>query len=637
MADLTYNVLVNLSASGLSSFGGHLTGATASIGMLNRAASDLTSTVRTVAGGLTGAFEGAVESAVRLGATVAAVGAVGAFAAIAGSVSGLNSKLEETQISLATIFTANGISSNMTKGLGASAILMDQMRRDAADLPGEFKDLVNIFQMAAMPGLRAGLSANQLEKMSSQVMAAAAASGVEMPTAAREFGMLLGGRAGAHNVLGMKVFGLAGQAAKDFNELDAAKRVEFLSKGFEKFAPAIEVYKNSFIGLSSTLKDNFLRLSQAATAPIFERVKEVLKGANKFFDENKTEVMHWANMIGDALSDAFDTGLKKIREWYPYIKTFAISAFHEIEGVWRRIEPIVAKVANHLKFSLGDGSALAMLGKIAGLYGASKATSALGGIASLVPSPSTLMMLEGAGGGIGAGGAGASLTSLLANPASLAVVASAIVGIAGALTVSYGIFTGLNSSVSFFNESMQGSLFWISEFSTKVGTDLVSAFETAKPAIDDFSQFFGANFLNTLTMVAQAAAFASGKLNEMSSFMMDTGRSVAAYVEKELRGLGINADLTHRGVGRGESMMNRWGDRLPEVLDTGKSDTDKILNKTLDAVAGRAGTHIQKVEIVVTSNQDPSRIARLTVEEIKRLGQFAKSSRGALDVTRGRP
>jgi hypothetical protein len=55
-------------------------------------------------------------------------------------------------------------------------------------------------------------------------------------------------------------------------------------------------------------------------------------------------------------------------------------------------------------------------------------------------------------------------------------------------------------------------------------------------------------------------------------------------------------------------------------------DGGKKKNST---VSGGGGTNIQKVEIVVTSNQDPERIARLTVEKLKDLSRYPTSSRFA--------
>ncbi|HEX7464456.1 MAG TPA: hypothetical protein VF382_06145, partial [Actinomycetota bacterium] len=41
---------------------------------------------------------------------------------------------------------------------------------------------------------------------------------------------------------------------------------------------------------------------------------------------------------------------------------------------------------------------------------------------------------------------------------------------------------------------------------------------------------------------------------------------------------------------------------------------------------GGGGTNIAKVEIVVTSNQDPSRIAQAMVDELGKLSRFRRSS-----------
>ena len=117
MSDLSYNVVVNLTTRGTL---------TASLGDLNSrihstqyAITGLQSTFGNIGRSISGVFEGAVESVANLGFKLADLGAVAAFGGLAASVTGLNSKLEETQMSIAAIFTANGISDNMQQGMEA--------------------------------------------------------------------------------------------------------------------------------------------------------------------------------------------------------------------------------------------------------------------------------------------------------------------------------------------------------------------------------------------------------------------------------------------------------------------------------------------------------------------------------------
>ena len=169
----------------------------------------------------------------------------------------------------------------MPEGMSVASSVMAQMRKDAAALPGEFRDLVGIFKTISVPGFQAGASIDQIRSLAAQAMAVSQVMGLPMEQASREMAMLLEGRAGApHNVLGMRMAGLGGERAEAFNKMPAADRLETVRKELEKFAPAIEAYSHSFEGLSSTLVDNAKRFLGLATAPIFDRIKGVLSDAN---------------------------------------------------------------------------------------------------------------------------------------------------------------------------------------------------------------------------------------------------------------------------------------------------------------------------------------------------------------------
>src|SRR6185436_18139051 len=96
--------------------------------------------------------------------------------------------------------------------------------------------------------------------------------------------MLLEGRSGAHTVLGLRLAGLAGDKAHEFNSMNSGERLAFLTKEIDKYSGAIDLYSKSFEALSSTFKDNAGRFLQLATAPLFERIKDQLGKANAWFD-----------------------------------------------------------------------------------------------------------------------------------------------------------------------------------------------------------------------------------------------------------------------------------------------------------------------------------------------------------------
>jgi len=218
VADVTYKVEVELSTKGnlASKLGGFASKAESLDGLFAK--------VGGAASKIGDAFEGAVEKAASLAGTMAKLGGAAAIGALAYGVVGINNELEKTEISLAAIFNANGIT-NFTGGMALAADQMAKMRRDAAALPGETRDLVGIFRMVSVPGFQAGGTVDELRKLSGSAMAAGSVMGLPMEQVARETAMLLQGRAGGHNVLGMDL----GITAHGFNEKSAAERLKIVT------------------------------------------------------------------------------------------------------------------------------------------------------------------------------------------------------------------------------------------------------------------------------------------------------------------------------------------------------------------------------------------------------------------------
>src|ERR1041385_4740666 len=117
-------------------------GVNRSIGSMTSGLNGLGSSLSKIGGDIRGAFEGAVESVASVAEGLVKLGAVAAMGAVTYGVVKLNNELEKTKISLATIFNAEGITNGMEEGLTLSSAVMTRMRKDAAELPGEFEDLV---------------------------------------------------------------------------------------------------------------------------------------------------------------------------------------------------------------------------------------------------------------------------------------------------------------------------------------------------------------------------------------------------------------------------------------------------------------------------------------------------------------
>ncbi|HEY1697992.1 MAG TPA: hypothetical protein VGG39_37790 [Polyangiaceae bacterium] len=628
MADVTYRVAIELATHGnLASEVGRsvskLDGLSGTLGRVGHEAS-------TLAGSLAGAFEGAVEGAASLAATLGEVGAAAAVGAVTYGTLLLNKELESTQIALAAIFGANGITSSMPEGMSVAGDVMAQMRKDAAALPGEFKDLIGIFKTISVPGFQAGANIDQLRALSAQAMAVSQVMGLPMEQASREFAMLLEGRAGAHNVLGMRLAGLGGEKAEAFNKLPAAERLERVRAELEKFAPAIEAFSHSFEGLSSTLVDNAKRFLSLATSPLFERIKAALGEANSWFDSNEEKVNLWASLIGDRLGEAFDVGREKLRAWWPDIEAFAEHAYERIARIWDRVGPLVEHLADRAAKALGDDKTFDRLEQVGLLYAGLKGGGLLAGLmpslggigdmdrltkssgiaGKIAPEGSAFDAMAGRfrdmfSGQFVAGEAGG-LFELLADPVTLGAAAAAALLLVEGLVAAAGAIHALTDETSSFHYFAVAIWADIEERSGDTLDTLSQAWRELEPWILRAADSAGVDLLEAIRGLAAGA--------EAAAHIVEGAASIFAHA---MDWLGIEGEQTGHARRRQGPPTRRAADSaLHEALSTVR----------LGGGGGGGGVHVDRVEITVTSNQDPNRVARVIAGHLSDLARYRKSS-----------
>jgi hypothetical protein len=625
MSDVRYIVDIDVRVldKDLERHQGRIAHHTAGVGRLEQAfvaARSAASAFSRTVGTMTAPFDWAARKALELGRFAGAATMGGGIAAMAYGVTKLNGELESTKIGLGSIFSANGIARDLPAGMKLASDTIRDMREDAKKLPGEFSDLLEIFRTGAIPAFRAGASPEQFRKLSSQAMAAAKVSSVPIDQAAREFAMLLEGRSGAHNVFGMRLLGLSGDKAETFNKLDPNKRLETLSRELGKFSASIDVFGGSFEGLSSTFIDNVKEFARLATEPLFGRVKDWLKDTNGWLESNGDRMKTWANNAGTHLAKAFDWARKKLEEWGPVLKNFAETGWERIRETFQQMSPHIDAAAESLKKFLQDPQAIDKLITLGKTYLALKVAQSATGSAfsvggSLLQGAGALAQLGVFGGGA-AGTAAAGATTGAAGAAGAGVLASlsaAAVPAAAAL-----------AAVGFVSLAVYQGMQLHKEWTHDIADDYRLMHDTARRTIGAYDRMSE----DWASVTARAAV----DIDQLRKAGNDTA---AAVYELELAS--YQAAAAMKGMVR-----ERWESRDKGIVENsaqlgmlGAQQTAKDFlrghgefakTKQAKHKGGGGGTHIQKVEIVVTSNQDPSRIARAVAGELEKMQRNRRSS-----------
>lgn len=577
----------------------------------------ISSAASEIGGRLSDAFTGAVEKAADIAMTLGKLGAVAGIGAAVYGVASLNSELEKTQIALADIFTANGVTANLTDGMGMASGMMAQIRKDAAALPGETSDLAQIFKMAAIPGIQAGADPKALEKLSANAMAfGMGVANLDGATVARELSMLISGRAGSHNVLGLQLAALGGDKAKEFNHMSSSQRLAVLTKEFEKHAGSIKLFSASFEGLSSTLKDNAKLFLASATKPLFDHVKGTLGAMNGWFEgDGKGHIGTFAGMLGDRLAEAWDTGVNAIERWWPAIRTFALAAYEEIAGIWKNIEPTVARIGASIRESLGDGSAIDRIENVLKLYAAMKVGTPMMGAFS-----SGASMLGG-GGGVGlAAGALGSAAALIALAAAAgeakALYDQSSENHKAAVDAASSLASSFDGLVAQLNISVSPALERFGIGATNYAATLVRSLTPNTAAQDDQEEY--ASYLATMSKLQRGGG--RGDL-----IAAEDARHLQ-YIKdhphlNDTEGVSIDRNMD---LGAG-TFVKRMGESIAEAQ-----------HKVTPKLHGGGGTNIAHLQINVNGNDSPSRVARIVMQKIAETSRYPTSSRNATNWTAGR-
>lgn len=250
----------------------------------------------------------------------------------------LGSEMEALEIQFAGMMQAGGAAGltgpeNFERSMGASAELIAKMRQDARELPGEFQDLVNVFQPVLATGLQSGRSIADVERFSARMMATSASMHIQSTVAGHELEGMLMGRASPIMPLWRSLSPIiAAQAEKlDFltkkqreglhtleeqkkvwHELTVDQRMKVLLGATNALQPAIDRVGQSWVTLESTAEDYLKTIKLAAGAPVFEEAKKILGEMLKYYEGHKEHIDHIAEVAGTKLAgglrQAFEYG-----------------------------------------------------------------------------------------------------------------------------------------------------------------------------------------------------------------------------------------------------------------------------------------------------------------------------------------
>ena len=459
-------------------------------------------------------------------------------------------------------------------------------------------------------------------------MAAAKALSVQTDQAGRELGQLFEGRAGAHNVLGMRLKIDAHQLYEDldgvkkhFKDLTAEGRVKAIEDAVGKFEPAIKAFGNTYDAQSSTLVDNVKNLIQIGTKELFGRVVADLGDINNWFESNRDTVEQYARQAGHWLVDVHDKARKIAEEWIPILKDFGERAYGKFVELWRDAGPIIEGIAKSVKDFLGDKDSVDRMATLLKLYIVAKAGGAIMGMGPLAGlAKAGVSDLAGGGAALGAGGGGVAGAAMIAAAAGVALAVWQGMKLSAEVSDrSSDQWKGDVNQARLLSEDQGGQISYTNEYTRGVLEDAYKNADNFKSTLDGVLSGTIA-LQDAVTNMTEAAGQAAYDLQDFAiglhNVVDDMNKMLKDARDADMKDIGDSAAHYMAAMNLADQQAGR------PVGSTAAAD-----KKRKDDKAGGGNTTVN-INFTISSNQSPDQIARKVVQKLVDKRRFRTTSSG---------
>ena len=274
---------------------------------------------------VTGAFEGMVRGAAMLGVGGAMMG----VRALMSGVSSLNAQAESTTLTIAGMLNANNVVPTIGEGMKSAAETLRQIRVDAAALPGEAAEFVEVFQTALPAALQAGMrDARAVAAFTNQLGAVGKSFGVDAGQIGRDLRFMLQGHAGGQVAMWTHLGPLIGKTAEQFNKLTAPQRLAALQRVTGRYGGMVQAFGSTWEAATSTITSTGQELLRIGTAPLFEHAKRRVAQLADYLTTRGPDLERKVGLWGERLAAGFDRAYER-----------AVRLFEYVRDHWRVVAP----------------------------------------------------------------------------------------------------------------------------------------------------------------------------------------------------------------------------------------------------------------------------------------------------------
>lgn len=470
----------------------------------------------TALGGIGGAgrgISGVIGNVAALGLAINTASMFGrAFGRIVGfAFNDVQQKAESTQLAIAGSFKAYGMVDTFQEGQKAASYAFKQIRADAAALPGEAEDYIDVFR-TGLPAIAAtGISdLSRMMAMSNRYSAVAIANQVDAAQAGRDMYLMLKGHAGAHVKTWTVLQALIGKSAEQFNKMTALDRFKAVEGVLGKYQEMLDAYNHSWEAQKGTLVSYVKQFTMAATKPMFEAASRSLERMNNWLGANQARIEKISEIWG-----------KKVYGQIERVEKLAMRVY----GWFDRAAKAMAAAGGARTAAGGAAGMAAAAGSVRGAAAGVGGAVALAGMGAAVISGIGAILAP-LGPAIGAG-----IAALFS-----AVAVGPIVGMLAPLFLAMGgamIGPALVGGALVFMQNTAAMAATMGSLSAAAG-NLMAAFGPVTMAVDALSQMFGGVFVAMIPQIADGLASLSGGISFLISafsfVVKDIATTIAPYL-----------------------------------------------------------------------------------------------------------
>ena len=231
-----------------------------------------------------------------------------------------NAKVEDAKIQIAGML-ALAKKTDVADQVGTANALYENLRKQAAELPGQTEDYINMLGFLVQPMAKAGASMAQMEELTVNAMIASRGLKESWQVAGRDISEFINfGKVNLVDKFLRRMIESTGIVVDDaFKKRARAMTKEqrlqlMLAAHSQKAITQMgEAQKKSFSGQADKLRDSFKQFIGLIGKPLFDTLKVSLTDLNAWLTKNDAKVKAFAQSVGGGLKDAFNAIVTAVR------------------------------------------------------------------------------------------------------------------------------------------------------------------------------------------------------------------------------------------------------------------------------------------------------------------------------------